>query len=325
MRLLTHSRLSSFQACPRRHWFAYVTKRRSIEQAEALRFGTLVHKILQIYWTCRQLLQGVDQRTEEVFAAALRFAEGFDEYLRAKALVMVSVYMGLWDQVECEVLGVEQEFRMPLYDPETGEVSEIWAMAGKIDVIIRRYGKIISPVEHKTTSDEARPGGAYRQRLYMDGQVSQYFRGSRALNYEPDKLIYDILRKPKQRPLIATPLETRFKQDGELRKNARDHDETADEYGERVIAIVREKPEEYIIRLEIERDENQEKSYAFNVWQYAGLIEESERTGIAPYNPNSCFLYDQACEFWPVCTGQASINDPTKYLTKGRASEELTI
>lgn len=299
-------------------------RKRALEVAEPLLFGTMIHSALQFYWTGRKL----GWTPEEILKTLLvpKSTGSFDLYTQQKAIAMLATYMALWDLVECEVLAVEVQFRLPLTDPETGEVSEDWELGGKIDAIIRLADGRVAILEHKTTSDEAKPGGAYRMRLEMDGQISQYFRGARALDYPADLLFYDVLRKPKQKPLLATPIELRKYKvgTGELYKNQREKDETPEEYGARVTQTISEEPEDFIIRLEIERTERQERFYGFDVWQYAEQMKRSEVTGIAPGNPDHCVRYNWPCEFFGVCTEKWSIFDPSKYRTLKDPNEELS-
>lgn len=51
--LLTHSRMSCFRLCPRRHLFKYELglKKDQADDSEALRFGTAWHTLMDAYWT----------------------------------------------------------------------------------------------------------------------------------------------------------------------------------------------------------------------------------------------------------------------------------
>lgn len=64
-------------------------------------------------------------------------------------------------------------------------------------------------IEHKTTSKEIGIGSPYWRRLELDAQVSKYIGGARALGHEPDHVLYDVIRKPRIRPLLATPVDSR--------------------------------------------------------------------------------------------------------------------
>ena len=64
-------------------------------------------------------------------------------------------------------------------------------------------------VEHKTTSEEIALGSPYWKRLELDAQVTKYLGGARALGYDPQHVLYDVIRKPRIRPMLATPVEAR--------------------------------------------------------------------------------------------------------------------
>ena len=51
MELLTSSRLKSFRACPRQHFYAHVEGYRPAREAPAMAFGTAVHEALAAWWS----------------------------------------------------------------------------------------------------------------------------------------------------------------------------------------------------------------------------------------------------------------------------------
>lgn len=55
--VLTNSRIRCFQTCRRKHFYRYelAIERRDGEQAEALRFGSLMHLALEAWWSCFSL------------------------------------------------------------------------------------------------------------------------------------------------------------------------------------------------------------------------------------------------------------------------------
>ncbi len=72
-------------------------------------------------------------------------------------------------------------------------------------------------VEHKTTSEDIEITSDYWLKLMLDGQISQYYLGAKALGYEVTECLYDVIRKPSMRPYSATPEESRkYKKDGTL-------------------------------------------------------------------------------------------------------------
>lgn len=175
-------------------------------------------------------------------------------------------------------------------------------------------------LEHKTTSEDISLGSIYWRKLVLDAQISNYMVGARALGFEPDGVYYDALRKPATDPYVATPLEKRqytkpTAKDpvSRLYANQRDRDETPEEYRDRLLALIAEKPEHYYQRGIVVRLEEEERDAAFDVWQTAEQIRLSRRYERWPRNVDACSQYNRMCDYWEVCSGQASIDDPLRY------------
>ncbi len=362
--ILTASRMTSYRACPRQHYYRYVQGYRPLHEAEPIQFGTNMHLGWEQYWLAR--MRGESQ--EARFVAAIKaIPKDMDPFMLAKAEAMMIGYTERWDRIEFEVLAVEKEFTHPLINPETGAKSRTFQRGGKMDVVGRLPDKRGAVIEHKTSSEDTEPGSVYRQKLALNGQVSEYFDGGDSIAHELgleriDVCIYDIASKPTLRPYKATPPDERkYKQPktracavckkknappaphfdekagaecsdgvvvtdpgGELYANQRSVDETPKEYFDRCIAAIMAEPNEYYQQVEVVRLEEERQEYLFDVWQFAGLIRESERLGRAPKNTSSCFYHNSACAFWPVCTKSAQITDPYRYRIAGHANEELT-
>lgn len=166
-------------------------------------------------------------------------------------------------------------------------------------------------------------------------------------------VIYDVVKKPAKFPLKATPEEARKYTEpksrackeckkknpaplphvedvdgvdvecvdgrivtdpgGRLYANMREFDETPEEYRERLLADIAEHPDEYFARGEIVRMADEESAAAQDVWAIAERIRASQVTGRWPRNVDACDSYGRFCEYWPVCTGETTIDDPTRY------------
>lgn len=324
-RLLTSSRLKDARACPRLHQIRYELGYRPVEEAEALRFGTLMHVGLEAWWL------GPTDRLEAALNAIRTAAfdtEGEpDLFSIAKAEAMLIGYDTRWKDEPYEVLAVEVPFETELRNPMTGRVSQTWRLAGKIDAIVRdlRDGRVLD-VEHKSASGDISPGSQYWRRLRMDGQVSVYYEGARSLGHDVAGCLYDVLGKPAQRPLKATPPEERrLKKDGTPYANVRLADETPHEYLTRVMAAIAEAPESYFQRGEVVRLEEEMKDALYDVWQVGLGIRESELANRFPRNCDACVRYNRTCEFFDVCTGVASLEDPSRFRRLESAHPELSV
>lgn len=231
-RLLTASRLAALRRCARMEYYAYQLGYRARKTPLPLRFGTVWHWVLEAYWRAR--MGGLDSVAAMTLAiAALRHEpdevvplvtdpalravlaklravddETLDAYERARAEAMAIGYERGWRGVALEVLGVEVEFQTPLLDPDSGEPSSTWDLAGKMDVVARSVAtRAIAVIEHKSTSSPMGPDTPWRDRLALDGQVDQYFLGSIAVGWPADYVMYDAARKPALKPRRATECE----------------------------------------------------------------------------------------------------------------------
>lgn len=169
-KVITTSAARCFRGCPRKYFWRYEKGLQPRVEAEALRFGTLVHEALAAWW----------QRKPYEWPAA---ADAF-EVAKAKALLVG--YDSRWSLDGYDVESVEQTFDIPL--------CRGWRLQGKRDAVVRKDGRRV--VEHKTSSVDIGPGSDYQSRLSLDTQCSLYL-----LEGGFDGVIYDILKKPALRPL----------------------------------------------------------------------------------------------------------------------------
>ncbi len=321
--LLTGSRMRAFRTCARLHQYQYVEGFRTAREPEYFRVGTLVHKGLEAWWQAGP--QGGD-RLEWALAAVAGLA--FDPYEQATVEEMLRGYELRWGggADAYEVIGVETAYEAPLLNPVTWAASRTWRLAGKIDGIVRRRadGRVLV-LEHKTTGESiADDTASYWQKLALDHQISGYVIGAESLGHQVDEILYDVLRKPQQRPLLATPIESRkFTKDGRLYATQRDRDETPDEYRERVRAAIEADLFGFFVRREVPRTESQIREYMVDAWQQARAMRELELAGAAPRNPEACHRFGQ-CAFWQVCSTSSHPSDhPADYQKTDDVNPEL--
>lgn len=299
LRALSHSELTCFMRCPREHHFRYGLRRAARDDAEALRFGRLWSLFLECRYTGQPWLERCTPLAH-------------DAYELAKLTALAMGYEARWEGEPLETVAVELEFQTPIVNPDTGRESRTFLLGGRIDRIARdrATGETIL-VESKTTSEEIGYGADYwRTITTTDPQVSTYHPGARARGYDVARCVYDVVRKPAQRPLKATPVESRkFTKTGALYANQRETDETPEEYFERIAAAIAEDPNRYYARGDVVRLERDEREHAADVWHQARLIREAELLRRHPRNPQSCRRFGRLCEYFPVCSGQARIED----------------
>lgn len=319
--------------CPREHHLAYELGYRPIEDAESLRFGSLWHIGLELWW----MGAGVESVIERATCGAA------DPFEAAKLRVLLRGYDARWlsERPRYEVIGVEHEFRAPLRNPDTGAASRTFELGGKIDVLFIR-----SFMEHKTTSEEIGPGSNYWRRLTLDPQISTYYVGAKASGRDMDACVYDVVRKPALRPsqvpvkdqdgvkivLDATGERVRTKDGKKWRQTAdteqgfvlQTRSETPDEYEQRLLEEVASNPDKYYQRGEIVRLEADEREAALDAWQTARAIREAELAQAWPRNPDACSRYGRMCGFFGVCTGVESLEDDARFRRVENVHQELS-
>jgi hypothetical protein len=185
-------------------------------------------------------------------------------------------------------------------------------------------------MERKSSGEDITPGSLYWTRLLMDVQISMYLDLAKSLGMHADGVLYDVLYKPKLRPLMATPVEqrkytqpTKKEPTPRLYSNQRDRDETPEEYGERVAKSIAEAPDAHYQRRTIVRLERERLEAQCDVWQTANAIREARRLKMFPRNPDSCMQWSRKCDYFDACAGLATIDDPLLFKRLDRKHEEL--
>jgi hypothetical protein len=178
--------------------------------------------------------------------------------------------------------------------------------------------------ERKTTSQDISFGSKYWTQLLLDPQISLYGKAATALGFDVRGVLYDVLRVPQVRPLKATPQESRkLTKGGKLYANQRAEDETPEEFGRRCLDAIVEDPDKFYKRATIVRLEHEYVEADLDVWHTAQNIRDSRRLRVFPRNPDSCQQYFRECDYFRICTGMASKNDPMLFRTEDRVHPEL--
>lgn len=325
--VLTNSAIACFRRCPREYQYRYVALRRPRRSSEALRFGTFFHLGLNAWWGQNgDATDRFEASVRAVRARAEANADDADPFELVKAEELLLGYSARWGEEDYETLAVERGFSMPLINPETNAASRTFCVQGKIDVVAKHTptGKLRT-VEHKTTSRDISIGADYWRLISaMDPQVSTYQPGARAAGYDVEDTLYDVIRKVGLRPKLATPEESRrYTKAGILDARQRLTDETPEEFRTRVREDVEANPAKYFARGPVVRLEHDEKSHAGDVWQTAWMMRESANSGRFPRSPNACERYGALCDYFPVCSGEASIDDDSRFRTSSTPHEEI--
>lgn len=329
--VITKSRLAAYNKCQRYHHLTYNLGYRTLAPRELMDFGSLFHAGLDAWW--RSYKDGVEMvALSNAIAAMAEYRASnetaIDDAAAAKAEILMAAYDVRWapTMVEWDVLRIEAQFVVVLPGRKRLRI------AGKLDKLVRRRADgSIWFVEHKTSGADLSVGSTYWQRLRMDPQVSIYHLGVRELGHEPAGCLYDVIERPAQKPLTATPIELRkytkatAKEPSRLYANQRDADETVYEFRERLAALVGAAPEAYLARAEIVRLDSELEASMADVEETALQIRAGSQTGVAPRNPGGCFEWNRPCDFLDACGGMASLDDPTRFKKIDSVHQELDL
>jgi len=299
--LLTHSRLSTFRACPRRHFLRYEVGLVPEDEERALRIGTAYHAAHE----------AMDLgRDPEAAITALGTLDAHDAAMVAAMLV---VHRQRWEGHALEVVATELQFELPLVNPDTGSATPVWRIAGKIDRIYRLADGRLCVQDYKTTTEDISPGSDYWLRLSLDQQMSIYVLAARELGHDVQTILYDVTTRPLHKPQRATPVEERkytqraskladgtVRPVGSLHADQRETDETPEEFAARVATMMRRDPDRYFARHEIARLDRDLKETRGEIWSQQLAMREAQRSGRWYRNPGAC-VSPYRCQYLSIC------------------------
>ena len=302
--LVTNSEANCQQECQKKRQFRYVELRRPLVDAKALTLGTVFHAGMEADAT------GVD-----------RWLAADDPHEQAMLDAMLLMHKERYDKLE--YLHVEHEMQGALINPETGAASRTYRYGGKVDGIVKLMQEKWV-IDHKTTSFDVSPGSDHLEQARMAPQGYRYVALARANGIEVAGFIMNLVRKPTIKPLKATPLEKRrVNKDGSFHAKTRFEDETPQAYRKRCVERMSLDPDSYLARVTVRVTDEDVREAQADLWQIVKSMMDSDRLGIYPRNSLSCFKWGRPCEYWPVCTGQAGLDDPMLFRTATKSHEEL--
>lgn len=362
-RRLTHSERNTYMECPRKMQLKYLHRIRMKRQAKALSIGSGCHYGFEAMATMNDINDVIAfavARMDEQVPYIQDDAEAMKEhgFNREAVATILRLYAWRWASFDMEWIKAEQEFNIPMVNPETGGKSRTWTLAGKIDGIVKVDG-LTYVLEHKTTSDpiyiEPSDEGSdnstsYWQKLNVDDQVSLYYLAAQSIGYDIHGVLYDVIRKPALKPREVEVTDEHGKvvldADGErvwnkpkkdgTRKARQTGDkdngwvlqkrtESPDEYRERIHEQIVANPLAFFQRRPLTRSQDDLIEAQFAFWHAGQQIRDSERSGIFPRVSRSCKMFG-VCEYFGLCTNgfQPGHDDvPEKFFVSGKTHAEL--
>lgn len=310
--VITTTEIRTYKRCREEHRIQYPLGYRPLRLEQPLAFGSVVHAGLEAWWLTH------DPERALAAARAHEDAAALDVWDMVRAEVMLLGYHARWIDVaqDWETLRVEASF----YLLRSG-----YKLGGKLDALARhRPTGRVAVVEHKTSSEDVSPGSPYWRRLTLDDQVGIYVEGGRGLGHHVDLVLYDVLVKPSREPARATPPESRkYRKDGALYANQREHDESPEDYRARLLEYVAERPDEHYRRSEVVRLDHEREQARRDIDRIAQDILRTIPSEKEPKSPDACKRYGRLCPFFEACLGEADLDDIARFRRAFTPHEEL--
>jgi len=324
--LLTHSRMSAFKECRRKHWYSYELGLRRIDDARALRMGSAMHDGIDALGNNL----GVEVACERIDTRYANCPDAFDGYRWAieheTMRRLVCAYDWRWGESPIENVCVERAFSLPLINPATGRQTPSFDLGGKIDGVVRLEDGRLAVKETKTVSEDIGPDSPLWRRLRMDQQITLYLHAARELGFPVETVLYDVIRKPT---IDATPVpltdedgkkivldahgerirnttgKKEWRQTADVEKGyvLQTRSMSPDEWGEKLTADIVSRPDYYFARVEIARLDADIEEFKAELWDVQLSVRDAQKNGrhYRTVNRNSCGF----CTYFDLCcTGQ---------------------
>lgn len=290
LQMLTDQSTSSircYRRCPRLYKHQYLDLVRPAKVPAPLLIGTAFHHACEVFWTgadADEILNNLD----ELFAGDHYWASDKGKYQVAKIKAMAWNYHKMWasSRSKYDVIATEEQIKFRVIDSKQDSVvSNDIHLVGKFDAIVKeKETERHWLIETKTTANDIEDqSSAYWEKLALDLQLSVY---AEALGMQYDNLgiIYDVARKPRQRPKKSKGIVT----------------ESQPEFYRRVRGEIATDPEKYFVRKEIHRTSKQNLAI---IDEAKETVRQIFLTTGFPRNDSACTHAGQSCAFLGVCTG----------------------
>ena len=318
LRTLSVNEATTYRTCPRLYEYQYVADGCGYEvvgTSFALTFGSWWHVGQEAWWKARR--ERPDDPDAWIRAAFAAFrdppldAHGrkpapLDLYDMARVRALMALYHFAYARDGLTPIEVEHPFVAPMISPRGG-LSVNWdGLDGRMDLVAhdRRGTKLV--VEHKTTGLTIDDESDYWDRVKFDMQISQYIEGARAVGFDVQGVVYDVVRRPHAM----------------LKANKPASGETPGDFEKRLLTALAEEPQKYLRRRVVVRTEHEMREARIDTWATARQIANSHRDRLWPRHATSCSRYGHRCEFFDVCAGEEDLRNEKKFRPKKKSTNE---
>ena len=255
---MSPSRMNCMTACNRKHYWSYEVGIKPATDAQALRFGSAIHRAL----AGRAI--GADYAT----ALSLGIGEAKD-LVELDVAILAALLEGYYQRYAEEIVEKmypEVEIRTEMEGNGSFEAHTV------LDGMAQLKDSRLALMEHKTTSESIEGSSPYWESLRYNTQCTFYVEAARSKDWNIETVVYDVIKKPgiapKQTPtldrdgkkIVRDATGTRvFKKDGSPRESADTEKgfvllqdiETVDQFSDRLRADIAERPDYYFARKEL--------------------------------------------------------------------------
>lgn len=287
---ISHSGMSCYRECPHKYYLSRVEGIRPVKVSRALRFGSAMHKALEIIWG-----GGDSPLLEEWPNIAAKYELDMEDQILGRLLLVGYSKMYLIP----EGADVECHFENEVVSPG-GEVEE-FTFQGFIDVETPGY-----IMDHKTTATNITP--TYLKDLHRNPQAEEYLISAQDRGSEASYAVWDIIKSNRVTRRLKTPeheqefykRKGKYGNVGDPKPGTYLEDETWGEYEARIVEDIAGNPEGYYVREELHKTEDELDRRRYDIWATGVMISQSISLGAFPRNEQGCSKYG-GCEYQPIC------------------------
>ena len=307
---ITNSAAGDWRSCRRLYQYRQELAIEPIgrEDAWALRFGTLYHGGLEVWFSTGDLAAVKSYLQGQCDGIRHGDEESLIAYHTAR--IMIEGYVQRWADVDRHIAFSlpEQQFDVPVRNPATGRPSRRFRFRGKLDLPVLYQDGTIRLMEHKTAGSI---DGPYLERLWADTQITGYVAAMRDIGLDVREVVYDVAIKPTIRRGREETVEDYVRRlswlyvlgmsPGRLKQRK---SETMDEFADRVMADGT--PVDLYHREIVVIGDRQIEEWRADLWDTTQEILWARQHNRFPRNTKRCFDWGRVCAYAPICQSLGS-------------------
>ena len=270
---LSPSQAAIARACWKKYYWKYIEGLEPIKRDVKLTLGGVVHEAFDEFYNGHSETDILTEIKNKFDQEISRLTEPGDV---EKMIIAKYTAVGMWayypykNKNDFQEIHSEEEFSISFGRKVRGV-----RLRGRVDGRVKKEN-CWWVREVKTTSNAA----LFEKQLDVADQATGYVYALRKLGFDVVGVMYDLIRKPL------------------LRQRAQ---ESVDDFGKRIMADYKERPDEYYTRPYTYRTHVDLKHYEEDMIDLAREIRDHRRRGLWRRNPDACWRFNRECEFKKIC------------------------